>query len=79
MRVTVRDPSRKVNYLSKVVCDRKIVTEFTRSISSIRKGYPVLMTDVNVPKDKQIGLTERASSMLDEIATNTVQKEEDGN
>ena len=37
------------------------------------------MTDVNVPKDKQIGLIERASSMLDEIATNTVQKEEDGN
>ena len=37
------------------------------------------MTDVNVPKDKQIGLTERISSMLDEIATNTVQKEEDAN
>ena len=37
------------------------------------------MTDVNVPKDKQIGLIERTSSMLDEIATNTVQKEEDGN
>ena len=36
--VTVRDPSRKVKYLSKVVWDRKIIKEFTRSISSTRIG-----------------------------------------
>ena len=29
---TVSDPSRKVNNLSKVIWDRKIIAEFTRSI-----------------------------------------------
>ena len=37
VRIIVWDPSRKVNHLSKVVSDRKIITEFTRSISSTRK------------------------------------------
>ena len=32
----------------------KIITEFTRSISSTRIGKPVLMTDVKVSKDKHI-------------------------
>ena len=31
-----RDPSRKVNHLKKVIWDRKIMTEFTRSTSSTR-------------------------------------------
>ena len=35
MRITVWDVSRKVDHLSKVVSDRKIVTEF-RSVSSTR-------------------------------------------
>ena len=34
VRVTVRDPRRKVNHLSNVVWDRKIITEFTKSVSS---------------------------------------------
>ena len=38
MRGTVWDPSRKVNSLSKVASDRKIITELTRSISSTRIG-----------------------------------------
>ena len=38
MRVKFRDPSRKVNHLSKVVWNRKIITEFFRSISSTRIG-----------------------------------------
>ena len=54
MRITVWDPSRKVNHLSKVIWDRKIITEFTRSISSTRIGKPVLMMDVKVSKDKNI-------------------------
>ena len=29
MRITVWDPRRKVNHLSKVIGDRKIITEFT--------------------------------------------------
>ena len=37
VRIIVWDPSRKVNHLSKVVSDRKIITEITRSISSTRK------------------------------------------
>ena len=38
LRLTVRDLSRKVNHFSKVIWDRKIIAEFTRSISSIRTG-----------------------------------------
>ena len=29
MRITVWDPSKKVNHLSKVIWGRKIITEFT--------------------------------------------------
>ena len=55
MRITVIwDPSRKVNYLNKVIWDRKIITEFTRTISSTRIGKPALMMDVKVSKDKSI-------------------------
>ena len=54
MRITVRDLRRKVNHLSKVICDRKIRTKFTRSISSTRIGTPVLMIDVKISKDKNI-------------------------
>ena len=54
LRITVRDPSRKVNYLSKVNWDRKIRTELPRSISSTRIGESVLMMDIKVSKDKHI-------------------------
>ena len=46
------DPSRKVNHLGKVISDRKIITEFTRSINSTRIGKPALMVDVKVSEDK---------------------------
>ena len=36
--VAVRDSSRTVNHLSKMIWDRKIITEFSRSISSTRIG-----------------------------------------
>ena len=49
---SVWDRSRKVNYLSKVIWVRKIITEFIRSISSTRIGKPVLMIDVKVSKNK---------------------------
>ena len=48
MRITLRDLSRKVNHLSKVIQDRKIIREFTRSISSTRIGKPVHVMDVKV-------------------------------
>ena len=35
-RVTVQDPSRKVNHLSKVVLDRRIIAAFTRFVSFTR-------------------------------------------
>ena len=54
MRITVWDPRRKVNPLSKVILDRKIITKFTRSVSSTRIDEPVLMMDVKVSKDKNI-------------------------
>ena len=54
MRITVVDPSRKVNHLRKAIGDRKIIIEFTRSISSTRICKPVLMMDVKITKDKNI-------------------------
>ena len=39
LRVTVKDPSRKFISLSKVIWDRRIMTEFTRSASSNRIGW----------------------------------------
>ena len=54
MRITVSDPSRKVNHLSKVTWDRQIMTELTRSISSTRIGKPVLMMCLKVSKDRNI-------------------------
>ena len=54
MRITAWYPSGKVNHLSKVIWDRKIITEFTRSIISNRIGKPVLMMDLNVSKDKSM-------------------------
>ena len=51
---SVWNPSRKGNYLSKVVWNRNIITEFTRSISSTSIGKSVLMIDVKVSKDKHI-------------------------
>ena len=38
LRVTARDPSGKVNHLSKVMGDRKDITKFTRCIRSTRIG-----------------------------------------
>ena len=68
MRITA--PSRKVNHLSKVIGDRKIITELTRLIICTRIGKPVLMMVVEVSKDKNAladWLIKRTSSMLDEI------------
>ena len=49
--VTVKDLSRKFNYLRKVVGDSPGL-KITRSISSSRIGQPVLIMDVKVSKDK---------------------------
>ena len=45
---------RKVNHLNKVIWDRKIVTKFTRLISSAGIGKPVLKIYVKISKDKNI-------------------------
>ena len=39
LSITVWDLSRKFNHLRKFLWDRKTITEFARSISSIRIGY----------------------------------------
>ena len=54
LRVTVRDPSRKFNDLSKEIGGREIVADLSRSISSTRIGKPVLMMDIKVFKEKHI-------------------------
>ena len=38
VRVTARVPNGKVNHLSKVIWDKKIISEFTRFTCSTRKG-----------------------------------------
>ena len=54
VRITVIDLNRNVNHQIKAVWDRKIVTEFTRSISSMTLGQKVITIDVEVSKDKYI-------------------------
>ena len=54
MRITVWNPSRNVDHLSKVIWDRRIITELTRLICSTRIGKSVFMMDVKVSKDKII-------------------------
>ena len=49
MRIAVWGPCRKVNHLSKVIWDKKIITEFTRI------GNPVLMMEAKVSKPYQMG------------------------
>ena len=77
MRTRVWDTSRKGNHLSKSF---EIITEFTRSTSSIRIGKPVLMIDVKYLKTKSLadGLIVRTPSMLDEIESKTQHKDEEG-
>ena len=74
------DPSRKVNHLSKVIWDRKYITEFTRSISFTRIGKPVLMMDVKVSKHKNISRWVDRENLikLDKVESKTVCKDEDG-
>ena len=55
VRVIVRDLSKQVNYLIKVIL-RKLITKFTRSISSTRIGHPVLMMNAKASKDKHINI-----------------------
>ena len=80
MRAKVRDPSRKVNQLNKVVRNKKSITEFTRSISSTKIVQLVLMTNVKVSKEEELadGLIDRTSSILDITTSKFVHKEEDG-
>ena len=66
----VWDPSRKVNHVSKVICNRTIIAEFPRLISSTRIGKPKTKTLAD-------GLIERTSSMLDEIESKTMHKAEE--
>ena len=69
MRITVWDLSRKVNHLTKVIWDVKVITELTRSISSTKIAKPVLWWTLKSPKTKILAdrLIERTSSILDEI------------
>ena len=62
--------------LTKVIEDRKSITEFTRSISTTRIGYPVLMMDIKT--NTADGLIEKTSSMLDEVASKIVHKDKEG-
>ena len=48
------DPSKKVNHLGKVISDRKMITKFTRSISSTRVRKSMLIMYVKVSKCKNI-------------------------
>ena len=80
MRITVKDLSRKVKHLNKVIGDRKIITEFTRSISLTRIGEPILMIDIKVSKEKHISRWADRENLIsvDEIESKTVHNDEEG-
>ena len=65
--------SRKVNNASKVVSNRKIITGFTRYISSIRIGLPVFMAEVS--KDKSISREVIRDEALSITVSETLHKE----
>ena len=71
---------KKINHLSKVAWDRKIITEFTRNISSTKIDKPVLMMDVKVSKDKHISRWVNRENLIyvNEIESKTVHKDEEG-
>ena len=59
---------------------RSFITEFTRPISSTRIVKPVLMMGIKVSKNKHISrwVDQENLSMLDEIESKTVHKDEEG-
>ena len=63
MRITAWYSSRKVNHLSKVTWERKIIIEFKRLVSFTRIGKSVLMTKSRLTKILGDGLIERTSSV----------------
>ena len=63
MRITAWHPSRKVNHLSKVTWERKIIIEFTRLVSFTRIGKSVLMIKSHLTKILADGLIKRTSSV----------------
>ena len=69
--------SVKTDDQSLVATLRKIITEFTRLISLTRIGKPVLMTYV-VSKDKNSRWLIERTSLLDEIESKTMHKDEEG-
>ena len=71
--------SRKVNHVSKIDWDRKIITEFTRYISSTGIGKSVFMMVVEVCKDKNISrwVDRENLIMLDKVESKTVHKDEE--
>ena len=76
VRVTIRDPSRKIDHVNKIIWARKL-KQLTRSIISTRICYLLL---VKSPKTNALAdrLIERTSSVWDKIAS-TVDRKIDGN
>ena len=75
-----QDPSRKINHLSNVIWARKIITEFTLSISSTRKVSQSLWWTLKSPKTNTLadGCIERTLYMLDEIESKTMHQDKEG-
>ena len=82
VRITARGSSRKANHLVKVVWETNIITEFSRSLVSPEKINQSLWRTLKFQKKKKKkkkisdGLIDRNSSMLHEITSRTVHKEQ---
>ena len=80
VRITARGSSRKANHLVKVVWEKNIITEFSRSLVSPEKINQSLWRTLKFQKKKKKkladGLIDRNSSMLHEITSRTVHKEQ---
>ena len=75
-RTELWEPQSGIHEETLTIWERKIMTEFTRSTSSTRIGYPVLMMELKSLKANTLadGLIKKTSSMLDETALQTVHK-----
>ena len=72
-------PSRKINHLSKVICDRRN-HDRVHQIYQFHQNSQSLRWTLKSPKIKTLadGLIERTSSMLDKTESKTMHRDEEG-
>ena len=76
VRIIVRNPSRKINHLGRIIWDRKIITGFTRSISSMHKTKKMIDRGKRSQTLSEVKPVKNISKNLQSfLEINSVQKE----